>query len=993
MRAHAADERNRRDERARSLVQNANDAVIFLGPDDTLTYASPAAVKLLARDPKGCLGVVWDSLVHPADRDDCAAQLAEARRRPGIGVPFRGRLAQADAWLPAEGAFTNLLNDPNVGALVLCCHAASTSSAPEDWLRVFEAAPGMAAVFELDGTVQRLNPAFARLLGLAPGATAGALAFLHRADRQGARLALRQLRAGREVQGVETRWRSHDGAVRWISWSARRIPGEGLILALGHDITTQQESTESLRRSESLFRQLADAMPQIVWTMGPDGRPNYVNGFWQRYTGMSETASLALGPAAATHPDDAARSVELWNQAFRSGEPYEMEVRLRRVDGSYRWHLARAVCVRDADGRVTRWLGTGTDIHEQKRVEEQQAEAQRIARLGSWHYEVATDQMAWSGELYRIFGLDQTQSKLTYANVANLLGAGAGDLVQTARGQGPGTHAVERQQSIERPDGTTRECRFHTLVETGPDGLVVRLAGIVQDQTHLREKEREIARQAELLNQTLDAIIVRDLDDRVEFWNHGAERILGWSAEETLGHDIFEFLSDEEGGEDAATQHLLAHNEWSGEFRYRTKADAVVILLCHWTLVRDEAARPRAILAVCTDVTEQRRLAAQSLRAQRLESVGTLASGVAHDLNNILAPILMAAPMLRETASAEQQESFISLIETSARRGAAIVRQVLTFARGAEGERILIQPKHLLADVVKISDETFPKSIQIESEFPDRLWTIQGDPTQLHQVLLNLSVNARDAMPDGGTLTLRAENFLVDESYASMSLEAKPGPHVLIEVRDTGTGIAPEVQGKIFEPFFTTKEQGKGTGLGLSTALGLVRGHGGFINVYSERGRGTVFKVFLPAIPGEELEEDSEATPPEALRGNGELILLVDDEPGLLSVCATLLTNSGFRVLTAPDGPGAIAIFAQQMEDVRVLVTDLMMPLMDGVTLIHAIRRMKPEVGIIASTGGSGAESRARDLAALNVTACLTKPYDRTRLIGAILEALNPRLP
>lgn len=992
MRSHAAEERNRRNERHRSLVENTSDAVIFLGNDGYVTYASPAVVKLLGREPTEHLGAPWHGLVHPEDQGECARQLTDARRRAGIGVPFRARLAQAGgAWLAAEGAFTNLLNDPNVGALVLCFHAAPLAAAPvDDWLRVFEAAPGMAAVFGLDGNVRRVNPAFARLLGLRDGAAESALDFLQREDRPATRAALRQLRAGREVQGVETRWRAHDGAVRWISWSARHVPGEGLILALGHDITAQQESNESLRRSELLFRQLADAMPQIVWTAGPDGRPTYVNGYWQRYTGINASEVLALGPTAAVHPEDAARTVERWSEAFRTGDPYEVEVRIRRADGSYRWHLARAVCLRDDAGQISRWLGTGTDIHEQKRVEEQLAEAQRLARLGSWHYEVASDQMSWSSELYRIFGLDQPTSKLRYANVASLLGGGAGDLVQAGRGPGPAARTFERQQGVERPDGSTRDCRFHTVVETNAAGEVTRLTGIVQDQTHLREKEREIARQAELLNQTLDAIIVRDLDDRVEFWNHGAERILGWSSAETLGHDIFEFLSDEDEGEEAATQHLLAHDEWSGEFRYRTKSGGTVILLSHWTLVRDEGARPRAILAVCTDVTEQRRLAAQSLRAQRLESVGTLASGVAHDLNNILAPILMAAPMLREFSSNQQQETFISLIESSARRGAAIVRQVLTFARGAEGERILIQPKHLLADIVKISDETFPKSIHVESEFPERLWTIQGDPTQLHQVLLNLSVNARDAMPEGGTLTLRAENFLVDESYASMSLEAKPGPHVLIEVSDTGTGIPPEVQGKIFEPFFTTKEQGKGTGLGLSTALGLIRGHGGFINVYSERNRGTVFKVFLPATPGDDVAEGGEAAPAEELRGNGELILLVDDEPALLAVCASLLTNSGFRVLTAPDGPGAIALFAQQMEEVRVVVTDLMMPLMDGVTLIHAIRRMKPSVGVIASTGGSGAESRARDLAALNVTACLTKPYDRPRLVGAILDALAP---
>jgi CheY-like chemotaxis protein len=378
----------------------------------------------------------------------------------------------------------------------------------------------------------------------------------------------------------------------------------------------------------------------------------------------------------------------------------------------------------------------------------------------------------------------------------------------------------------------------------------------------------------------------------------------------------------------------------------------------------------------------------QLLRAQRLESIGTLASGVAHDLNNILAPIMMGAAVLRRSEMAADDEAILSTIETCAQRGADVVKQVLAFARGVEGERVSLNPPHLIEEIVDIAKQTFPKSIRIAGSYPEDLWPVEGDPTQLHQVLLNLSVNARDAMPVGGTLTLSAENFPVDENYAIMTPGAKPGPHVRFEVTDTGMGIPPQNIDKIFDPFFSTKDLGHGTGLGLSSAIGIVKSHGGFIGVYSEIGRGSTFKVYLPARAGE--RETSKASGAIVLpRARGELLLLVDDEKAILQVARALLEGHGYRVLTAEDATEALAIFALRKDEIKLVLTDLAMPLLDGIALIRTLQRMKPDVRIIASTGRGSQEQHAHELSGLKVRSCLTKPYNKNELLKALHDALN----
>ncbi|HEY3897080.1 MAG TPA: PAS domain S-box protein [Chthoniobacter sp.] len=390
---------------------------------------------------------------------------------------------------------------------------------------------------------------------------------------------------------------------------------------------------------------------------------------------------------------------------------------------------------------------------------------------------------------------------------------------------------------------------------------------------------------------------------------------------------------------------------------------------------------------IALDVTERKKLEQQFLRAQRMESIGTLAGGIAHDLNNSLSPIIMSLDLLKMRFPDPDSQELLETVSASARRGADMVKQVLSFGRGVDGRRMVVQVKHLIREIEKITNDTFPKNITVQSNVPHDLWPILGDPTQLHQVLLNLCVNARDAMAEGGRLTLSAENAIIDEHYAGLNPDARPGPHVLLKVADTGTGIPAETQERIFDPFFTTKEIGKGTGLGLSTSLGIVKSHDGFIRVSSKVGAGTTFQIYLPA-QSDTVASEQTVLEAEMPRGKGETILVIDDEAAVREICRQTLEAFGYRVVLASDGAEALSAFASKGEEIAVVLTDVAMPVMDGPATIHVLKRMNPAVRIIATSGRATQDQLSR-LASLEVKHVLAKPYTAQELLIELKTILS----
>ena len=514
----------------------------------------------------------------------------------------------------------------------------------------------------------------------------------------------------------------------------------------------------------------------------------------------------------------------------------------------------------------------------------------------------------------------------------------------------------------------------------------------LEQRVKLRTQELEASQlaaheKASLLELSRDAILVRGLDHRVTYWNKSAERLYGWTAAEAVGHLVTDLKDQNSEIFQLACDKVLQTGEWDGELHQVGKDGRKLIVEGRWTLLRDAAGQPRSILSVNTDITERKKVEEQLLRAQRMESLGTLAGGIAHDLNNALTPIMMSIELLKIQEQDPLRMGVLATIENSARRGADMVRQVLSFSRGVEGQRVEVQAGHLLKGIEKIANETFLKNIRVCSDIPSDLWVVRGDPTQIHQMLLNLCVNARDAMPNGGTINLRAANHLLDEQCASMMAGAKPGPYLRIELEDSGTGMPPEVIDRIFEPFFTTKELGKGTGLGLSSALAIIKSHQGFVQVSSEPDKGSLFQVYLPA----QLEHGMTSPPPVTaamIRGNGELVLLIDDEEAVRKITGQTLESFGYQVLPAADGAEASTLYATHKEKVAVVVTDMMMPVMDGPATIQVLMRMNPQVRIIAASGLNVKDMVAKATGA-GVKHFIPKPYSAETLLKTLALVLQ----
>ncbi len=507
---------------------------------------------------------------------------------------------------------------------------------------------------------------------------------------------------------------------------------------------------------------------------------------------------------------------------------------------------------------------------------------------------------------------------------------------------------------------------------------------ILRDITERKKALEKIREQASLLDKAHDTIAVRDLQHRLIYWNNGAQRLYGWTAEEIIGKNADELLYKDSFQLSETKKRVFENGEWTGELHQVKKDGKKVIVESRWTLVRDNEGKPKSILIINSDITENKKLESQLLRAQRMESIGTLAGGIAHDLNNLLTPTMLSLQLLKERFKDEQSRKLLTILEKNSQRGADLIKQVLSFARGVEGERNILQAKHIITEIGKVAEETFPKNIEIRTNIQKDLFTISGDATQLHQVIMNLCVNARDAMPDGGILSITASNFFIDENYERKYAEAKVGSYIIISVSDTGTGILPRILDRIFEPFFTTKEFGKGTGLGLSIAFAIVKSHGGFIDVYSEVGKGTKFSVYLPAIKTEVQKEEEQL---ELSIGHGELILVAEDESSIREITSSTLEKYGYKVLTANDGAQAVALYAQNKDKIKVVLMDIMMPVMDGHASIRAIHKINPEVKVIAVSGFAEKDAHGK-FGSAQAKAFLSKPYTAHRLLKTLHEVI-----
>ncbi len=774
-----------------------------------------------------------------------------------------------------------------------------------------------------------------------------------------------------------------------------------------------------LEESEGLFRATFNQAAVGIAHIGLDGKWLLVNQKLCSIVGYTDEELNRLTFQDLTHPDDLNADLE-YVRLLLTGEipTYSIEKRYIRQDKTLIWINLTVSLVRKSYGEPKYFICVVQDISDRKQIEQ---------RLQAAH-----DQLE-KRVSERTAQLEQAQAKLSHI-INSAIAAIISFRVfanrdweyeyfstgcETIYGYTPQEFMADKHLWLSRVLPEDRETVILPLFEyffaegstkiefrfCHRDGSIRWIAStytsrrdqirdcwiitaVNTDISDRKQAEQKIREQAALLDVASDAIFVRDLQHNILFWNQGAERLYGWQYVEVIGKKANELFCEETLPQvESAMKILMDQGKWQGELEHTTKDAKKVIVQSRWTLVQDDTEQPKFILTVNSDITEKKQLEVQFYQAQRLESLGTLASGIAHDMNNILSPILTVAQLLplKLPNLDDKNRQLLQVLEDNSKRGAELVKQILSFARGAEGKRVPLQIKHLIKELERIVKSTFPKSIEIYTEVLQPLSTVLADPTQIHQVLMNLCVNARDAMSQGGTLSIAAENFFVDENYARMNLEAKIGNYVVITVSDTGCGIPKELSERIFEPFFTTKEPGKGTGLGLSTVIGIIKNHDGFVSLHSQMDKGSRFQVFLPTREQAASQEDDHSQKP---KGNGELILVVDDEASIREITKTSLEEYNYTTLIARDGVEAFSLYAQYQNEISLVLMDMQMPWIDGLNAVRVLQQMKPAVKVIA-VSGLASNRQLLEANGISVAAFLLKPYTLEELLDTIKYVLE----
>lgn len=941
------------------------------------------------------------ALVHPNDRAAVDRAFTDSIGQHGACV-IEHRLVMPDGRVKSvEERWQVFFDDKNrpTHATGTCQDITERKQATNERDRLFNLSLDMLSVAGFDGRLQQVSPAWTEYLGWSAEELTSRpmLDYIHPEDHAATIRTREHILQGKLVRGFENRYRCKDGSYRWLSWNVHPLTESRQVFGVARDVTENKRTEEALRTSETRLRTIVENEPECVKLVSVDGRLLEMNPAGLRMIEADEGGQVFGRPVIdLVHPADREAFMGLHHRSG-AGETGQLQFRVIGLKQTERWMETHSTPLRDPNGTITSVLSVTRDITERKRAEQAlQASEERFRLLAKatndaiWDWDLVTNALWWNEGYEKLFGYRREAVDPSLKSWTDHIHP-----EDLARVKGGVLHVIENggeawtdEYRFQCKDGSYAYVldRGHLIRDAA--GKAVRMIGGMTDLTVRRQAEERIAEQAALIDQARDAILVRNLEHRILFWNKGAERLYGWTATEAAGRPIHTLIQPDSAMFQKALEHVLRTGEWSGEIEKATKTGAKLTLESRWTLLRDAQGQPKSILTIDTDITERKKLEQQFLRAQRMESIGTLAGGIAHDLNNLLAPIMMGVGLLKQYDPTPQSLPVLDTMERSAKRGADLVKQVLSFARGVEGTRVALQLRHIIQDILSIAGNTFPKNITVETDLAQDLWLVLGDATQLNQVLLNLCVNARDAMPNGGRLELVANNVELDEQYAVMNRSVAPGRYVAVKVTDSGIGIPKEIIDRIFEPFFTTKELGNGTGLGLSTVLGIVRSHGGFVNVYSEPGKGSTFTVYLPAQPDGALADDGRLAEDRLPRGQGELILVVDDETSILHITKQTLETFGYQVVTAEDGAQAIGLYALHRDKIAVVLTDMMMPVMDGPALIAALRRINPKVRIIAASGLNANANMTR-VAHVGVQHFLAKPYSADTMLSLLKKVIR----
>jgi PAS domain S-box-containing protein len=737
---------------------------------------------------------------------------------------------------------------------------------------------------------------------------------------------------------------------------------------LRRQLDEQAQQLEQLRASEERLRALTDSAPVAGWSSGPDGESLRFNATWRDYTGLgADESSRSRGWATLLHHEDRDACLRAFWAAFDAREPFRLKYRIRQRDGQYRWVLDHGQPRFTPQGQFTGYSGALVDITElQETAEALRQSEERFRMFGratndairDWDF--ATNLVWWNEGLQTLFGYptDETTSRADWwqrhIHPDDRERIWAGIKVDIPHG-----HFWSDEYRFLRADGTYAYVYDRGYVVHDANGRPVRLIGAMLDITARKEGEQALRDSEERLRMALDGGQIGtwawDLATNAVRWGGHAYRVFDL-APGTFGGTFDDLLDlvhpdDRPALVDAVNHAIDLSLPFDVEFRTSSHGSQARWIASQAQVYCDERGKPARMLGVVQDVTERKRLESQFLQAQKMEGIGRLAGGVAHDFNNLLTAILGYIEMgTRRLAPDNPAHEYLHSIRHAAERSAALIRQLLAFARRQITEPRLVDLNVLIGQTHELLRRVIGEDIELRASTRPDLGAVRLDPAQFEQVLMNLVINARDAMPDGGILSIETADVELDEHYARQHQSVLPGSYVMLAVSDTGIGMTEEVSSHLFEPFFTTKPPGKGTGLGLATCYGIIKQNGGHIWVYSEYGRGSTFKIFLPRASGSPAPEPPLDPTDVRVTGN-ETVLVVEDEPLVRAITVETLETLGYHVLQAGNGEEALTVARAYEGPIDILVTDVVMPAMGGPALTQHLQRERRNVKVLYVSG------------------------------------------
>ncbi len=808
----------------------------------------------------------------------------------------------------------------------------------------------------------------------------------------------RVLTTGEPVTDVEVSGEVASSPGRQRDWRASFYPvrdaggtiqGAGVVVV---EVTARKRAEEALRRSERRYRTLVETTSRMVWTARPTGEIVPPEGD-VTFSGRRPEEVAGWGWLEAIHPDDRGRAARLWREAVATGQPFDLEVRVHRTDGTWRRVNFQAVPLRGDDGRIEEWVGVGDDVTDLRHTE-----AWLRAVLDSTFDAIITISepgviVSANAAAHRMFGY--AEGELVGRPVTALIpeddrGRHTAALDAYLRTGQQRTLGQVRELAGRRKDGSTFPLEL-TVTEFRLDDAR-HFTGVIRDLTERKRLEERTAQEARLTATMMEALPglvgLWDERQRIVRWNQALERVTGYEAGAIARMSPLDFVAPEDReAAAAAIQTAFRTGHCALEAHLRTRAGERVPYFLSGVRLTTE--RGPHILGIAVDISERRRLEEQYRQAQKLEAVGQLAGGVAHDFNNLLTIILGASQLLLEQARpGDPVRELLTEIYTAGQRAGALTRQLLAFSRRQVLEPVVLNLNAVVSDTEKMLRRLIGEDVILTTELDPALRPVKADPGQLEQVILNLAVNARDAMPQGGRLTIETRNVVLDEAYCRATPDLRPGPYALLAVRDTGTGMAPATKAHMFEPFFTTKGVGKGTGLGLATVHGIVKQSGGHIEVSSEPGDGTHFRIYLPQVGASAVRP---RPGPTALPRGRETVLLAEDEDAVRSLARHVLKACGYTVLEAADGVQALEV-AQGHADITLLISDVVMPHLGGRELAERVTALRPGCKVLFTSGYTD-DAVVRHGVHEAEVAFLQKPFTPAQLAQKVREVLDREAP